>query len=81
LSVLIGGLGIDRVAKIARISRIWLPVFARVNMASRLAVLGVVVIFAFSIDAQEKSVMAQTADQTSPFKSRLTLQNSGEMQL
>jgi hypothetical protein len=47
-------------------------------MASRLAVLGVVVIFAFSIDAQEKSVMAQTADPTSPFKSRLTLQNSGE---
>ena len=47
-------------------------------MTTRLAILGILTLLAVSIDAQEQSVMAQTTNPTSPFKSRLTLQNSGE---
>ena len=47
-------------------------------MTTRLAILGILTLLAVSIDAQEQSVMAQTTNPTPPFKSRLTLQNSGE---
>jgi hypothetical protein len=45
-------------------------------MKTKLVVLSLCIILAVSVDDQ--GVMAQTANSTSPFKSRLTLQNGGE---
>lgn len=47
-------------------------------MTTRLAILSILTILAVGIDAQEQSVVAQATNPTSPFKSRLTLQNGGE---
>lgn len=50
----------------------------KVQFTSRAAILGYLMFLAVSVEGVEHDLMAQTTNPVSPYKSRLTLQNSGE---